>query len=231
MRSKKEEQDIIDLFSEPCSVENFLSQEEVEIFKNIFKETTDFEKIFKNTGPITLNIDFTIEPFKSLIDRIKKVIGDFEIISGFFFYTEYPHIIHNDDSFDLPKTYKGITLPLHYEGGTEHPYLCFFNQYYLKGPAKFFKGGIDLPEYYNKNIVDYRDVKELTLDKFPRPFYYKYFTHLKYEWLDGLTLDRVIPWKPGDMLYFNSVKLHSASNFLKQGIKYKLGISIFTKKI
>ena len=229
MRSEKEKAEIVELFSEPAVVENFLSPKEVEQLVNIFKETTDFEKIFKNTGPITLDIDFTKDPFKSLIERIKSVIGDFEIISGFFFYTEYPHIIHNDDSFELPKTYKGITLPLYYEG-TDHPYLCFFHQYYLKGPAKFFKGGVNLPEYYNKNISDYIDVEGLVDTQFPIDTYRKYFTHLKYEWLSGLSFDKALPWKPGSMLYFNSVKLHSASDFLKQGIKYKLGISIFTKR-
>lgn len=230
MRSEKEEQEITELFSDPTAIENFLSREEIENFKKIFEETADLEKIFKNTGPITVNIDFTKQPFAQLIERIKTIIGDFEIISGFFFYTEYPHVIHNDDSFDFPKTYKGITLPLHYEGGTNNPYLCFFHQYYLKGPAKFFKGGVNFPEYYNKNVSDYTDIKGLTSQPFPIETYQQYFTHLKYKWLDGLTFDRALDWKPGSMLFFDSVKLHAASNFLNNGIKHKLGISIFTKR-
>ena len=40
-------------------------------------------------------------------------IGDFDITAGFWFWTDYPHIIHNDDLFELPdKMYKGITIPL-----------------------------------------------------------------------------------------------------------------------
>lgn len=229
MRTETEQREIENLFSEPVSLENFLSPNEVEELIKIFEKTADEEKIFKNTGPITLNIDFSKEPFKLLLDKFAPVLGDFELISGFYFYTDYPHIIHNDDSFDLPKTFKGITLPLRYRGSEKYPYLCFFHQYYLNGPAKFFKGESKLPEFYNKNIFDYSDVKNKSTKEFPRIIHDIYLSHLKYEWLNELSFDRALPWKPGNALIFDSVRLHSASNFLKQGITDKLGISIFTK--
>jgi hypothetical protein len=57
-----------------------------------------------------------------------------------------------------------------------------------------------------------------------------YLTHLKYKWLEGLTLWGTIKWKPGTAIIFDSVRLHCASDFRKLGIKSKLGISIFTRK-
>jgi hypothetical protein len=56
-----------------------------------------------------------------------------------------------------------------------------------------------------------------------------YLSHLKGKWLEGLSFDRAMPWKPGNVLIFDSVQLHCASDFVKQGITSKLGISIFTK--
>jgi hypothetical protein len=231
MRSETEQQEIKNLLSEPVSLENFLSDEEINSLIDIFEKTSNESKIFKNTGPITLNIDFTIEPFKSLLNRFAPVLGDFDLISGFYFYTDYPHIIHNDDSFELPTTFKGITLPLRFRGSKKYPYLCFFHQYYLNGPAKFVKGEKELPEFYNKNISDYTEIKNKSIKIFPKIIHDMYLSHLKYEWLDELSFDRALPWKPGNALIFNSVQLHSASNFLKQGITDKLGISIFTKKL
>lgn len=227
MRTEQQKQEIIETFSEPVSIENFISQEEILELINEFNSSK--EKIHKNTGPITVNIDFTKQPFVNLLDKIKTIVGNVEITAGFFFYTENPHIIHNDDTYELPRVFKGITIPLEYNGGTRYPYLCFFHQYYLEGPAKFFKGGIDFPEHYNKHIDDYCDVKNLSDKPIPKVVYDLYIDHLKPEWLEGLSFDRAMPWKPGNVIVFDSVRLHCASNFLKQGIKSKLGISIFTK--
>jgi len=153
--------------------------------------------------------------------------------AGFFFKTDYPHIIHNDDTFELPDTvYKGITIPLKVYGEDiiDYPSLCFFNQIYFHGPAKFFKGDEFVPTFYNKQIYDYKDVSNLTEDVFDEEIFKIYFTHLKKSWLEGLTLHSVIKWLPTTAIIFDSVRLHCASDFRQQNIKEKLGISIFTKK-
>ena len=48
-------------------------------------------------------------------------------------------------------------------------------------------------------------------------------------WLSGLTFWGTLDWRPGNALIFDSTRLHCASDFRQQGIKSKLGISIFTK--
>jgi hypothetical protein len=127
--------------------------------------------------------------------------------------------------------YKGITLPLRIDGNAV-PDLCFFDQFYFQGPAKFFNGDENIPTYYNKQVYNYDNVEgnvgSLIIDESTRV---NYFTHLKSKWLNGLSLWGTLKWKPGNALIFDSTRLHCASDFRRQGIKNKLGISIFTKSI
>ena len=168
---------------------------------------------------------------EKIIAKLKTHILDFQITAAFFFQTDYPHIIHNDDTFELPDTvYKGITLPLHISGEySTFPSLCFFDQFYFHGPAKFFKGDTNIPTYYNKQVYDYNAVDNLS--NLPFDDRDSLFTHLKPQWLEGLSLHSALDWIPGSALVFDSTRLHCASDFRKLGIKSKLGISIFTKKL
>jgi hypothetical protein len=56
-------------------------------------------------------------------------------------------------------------------------------------------------------------------------------THLKPQWLEGLSLHSTLDWVPGNIMIFDSLRLHCASDFRKLGIRSKTAISIFTKKI
>ena len=103
-----------------------------------------------------------------------------------------------------------------------------FDQYYLDGPAKFFRGDKDIPTYYNKQIYEYSAVENLIDQPFPEDIRLRYFTHLRKPWLQGLSLRSVHKWSPGSAIIFDAVRLHSASDFRRLGIESKLGISIFT---
>lgn len=245
MRTLEQINHIKKSFSDPYIVEDFITPADVKHLVSLFDNdnTNDSvdpnqSKVYKNTGPVTLNIQkYLNDPVvDGIIKRLKLSIGNFEITAGFFFYTNYPHIIHNDDLFQLPDTvYKGITIPLRLDSDsdiTELPELCFFDQCYFHGPSKFFKGSENMPTYYNKQLYDYDEVDGL-LDKdvIDEETYQKHFTHLKPQWLSGLSFKSSLPWKPGSCIIFDSVRLHCASDFRKLGIKSKLGISIFTKKI
>lgn len=240
MRSNQEIEIISSSLDSPFSVHKFLSLQEIDHLVSIF-ETADLKqnfyegKIKKNTGPVTLDLNLFSQDavVKNVLERLKKHIGDFEITASLFFETDYPHIIHNDDTFELPpNVYKAVTLPLKIYGNSisEYPYLCFFDQLYFHGPAKFFNGDADIETYFNKQIYNYQDVSGLTQETFDTNTYLKYFTHLKYKWLEGLSLNSCIPWIPGNAIIFDSVRLHCASDFRKLGITKKLGLSIFTKK-
>lgn len=231
MRTSEQISKIKATITDPFSIENFLSTYEVLYLIELFSKSQ--EKTHKNTGPITMNLKpyFSDSVVEKIIAKLKDHILDFEITAAFFFQTDYPHIIHNDDTFELPDTvYKGITLPLHISGEyNTFPSLCFFDQFYFHGPAKFFRGDTDIPTYYNKQVYDYSAVDNIS--DLPFDDQDRLFTHLKPQWLEGLSLHSALDWIPGNALVFDSTRLHCASDFRKLGIKSKLGISIFTKKL
>lgn len=239
MRTQEEIDRIKSRFSEPYVIYGLLTEADIKHLVSIFRthnqdKINGYEgKIKKNTGPVTLGLEpFLEDPVvKKIFSRLKEHIGEFEMNAGFFFETDFPHIIHNDDTFDLKDVYKGITIPLMLEGDyTELPKLCFFDQCYFNGPAKFFAGDSDIPTYYNKQLYEYSEVEGVTTKPFDKTVYDKLLTHLRYKWLSGLSLHSSLEWKPTTALVFDSVRLHCASDFRKLGIKSKMAISIFTRK-
>jgi hypothetical protein len=238
MRTNSQIQQIKNNITDPYAISDFVSHEDRLHLINLFRTHAAHEGpysqvIKKNTGPVTLDLNLFPKDLilQNTLSKLKKEIGDFEVTAAFFFETDYPHIIHNDDTFELPDTvYKGITIPLELTGfHEEYPKLCFFDQCYFQGPAKFFNGSNDIPTYYNKQVYDYKDVDNLVA--VPLVDTDKYFTHLKPQWLKGLSLHSVLNWIPGNVLIFDSVRLHCASDFRNLGITSKLGISVFTKRI
>ena len=65
---------------------------------------------------------------------------------------------------------------------------------------------------------------------FNKENYDEYLSHLPYDLLDGLKIERVFDWKPGSALIWNRTKLHSSNNYLKERIQSKMGLAVFTIK-
>jgi hypothetical protein len=233
MRTPDQISQIKTTIQDPYEIKNILTVDEVNCLINMFECHPTDNKIYKNTGPVTLDLKSYIEHplIIKILSLIENKIGPFEITAAFFFQTGFPHIIHNDDTFELPdNVYKAITLPLSMDGFLgEYPKLCFFNQFYFHGPSKFFNGENSIPTYYNTQVYDYHNVSGLVDNPFADNN--NYFTHLKPQWLKGLSLHSTLDWIPGNALVFDSTRLHCASDFRTLGIRSKLGISIFTKKI
>jgi hypothetical protein len=243
MRNEQQIKTIKDRIIDPYSIDNFLSTEEVNHLINIF-DSHQYDqidpaqrKIYKNTGPITLDLRTYVNDLvvSDILNRIKSEIGNYEITAAFFFFTNYPHIIHNDDLFQLPDgIYRGITLPLKFNRKVESeelPQLCLFDQFYFHGPSKFFKGSAEdnIPTYYNQKLYEYSGVDGiLDHNAISEEVYNELFTHLQPQWLDGLSVHSTIPNKIGSAIIFDSVRLHCSSDFRKLGIESKLAISIFT---
>lgn len=234
MRSGEQINNIKKTFCDPYIVDNFITGHEIDQLEKMFDGSCG--KLYKNTGPVTLDIKPYLEHtiFRKIFDNIHKQIGDFELNTGFFFHTDYPHIIHNDDSFDLPDNiYKAIVVPLKIYGDyIKPPELCFFDQCYFHGPSKFFNMDENLPTCINKQIYSYENVdgllKENVIDD---ATYEQHFTHMKKNWLYGLSIKSILPWVPGSCVIFDSVRLHCSTDFRKLNINSKLAISIFTRKI
>lgn len=236
MRSAEDKDYIVNNLIDPFSIEGFLSTDEIKELIEIFNSTSN--PVVKNTNTVSLSVKFydqnLPQVLKLVLSKIKDALGDCEVFDALFFKAVYPHIVHNDDNYDFPLLHRAVTLPLEIEYndfGSEMPALCFFDQYYLDGPAKFFNGYTEVIEsFYNKPVYEYSSVLNKKDSGVSKEDISKYFTHLDPKWLDGLTIKSVLPWIPGNAIVFDCARLHAASDFRKQGIKSKLGLSIFTQK-
>lgn len=227
-RPQEDKDFILDRLEETYYIENFINQDDIHELIEMYNKAEN--KVYKNTGPITSAIkNYKFPVMRKITDKINNLYPDSEIYHGMFFYVERPHIIHNDDNREKwPKIYKAFNIPLKYDG-EEEPHLCFFDQVYLDGPSKFFRGETEVETYYNTIVNDYKDVLGKTDEPFDPIMKEKYLTHLKDKWLEGLSFNSAHNWRPGNAIVFDCCRLHCASDFTKKSIKSKLGISIFTK--
>jgi hypothetical protein len=234
MRSQQDKDIIKSYISEPYQIMDFIKPEEIKALIDFFYSSD--RHVHKHTGPVTIDVtqdELKEAPFKDILERLKPIIGDFRVWASLYFKTERGHIIHNDDAFNFPVCYKGINIPLENTGEFHgYPELCFFDQYYLEGPSKFFKGSTDIKPFYNLSVYDYSDVVNLTDRPFPEEIRQKYFPNLKESWLEGLSFNSSFVQVPGSIVIFDTVRLHCASDFKSNNnITSKLGLSIFTEKL
>jgi hypothetical protein len=234
IRTQEDRDLIASNLRDPFTVENFLTPDEINELIEMYDN--DMSKIHKNTGPVTTELkdQFKTHPLlKNIHNRLQEKVGECGVYTALHFNVKFPHIIHNDDDKLGPVVYKAMTLPLRieYEEGVSdvYPSLCMFDQYYLEGPAKFFGGTTkEIPSFYNEPVYEYSQVQNKSLVSFDPATYKKYLTHLQPFWLNGLSLKSTHVWKPGNAIIFDAVRLHCASDFKTQGIKSKLGLSVFT---
>ncbi len=234
MRSQQDRETIESYLSDPYQIMDFVAPNEIKALIDFFNGSD--KHVHKHTGPVTIDVtqeELQQAPFKDILDRLKPIIGDFKVWASLYFRTERGHIIHNDDAFNYPVCYKGINIPLEYHGEYDsYPELCFFDQYYLEGPSKFFNGSSDIKAFYNLSVYDYKDVKNLSGVPFPEETRQKYFPNMKESWLEGLSFNSSFVQVPGSIVIFDTVRLHCASDFkVNNNITSKLALSIFTEKL
>ncbi len=58
----------------------------------------------------------------------------------------------------------------------------------------------------------------------------KYFSHMPYEFMEGLEIDNIYKWTPGSCVTWDQNALHCADNFIKNNIKTKLSLIFFTNQ-
>lgn len=229
MRSLTQIEKIKSTTSAPYSIEEFISQLEIDYLVKLYRSNSQTKK---KTGVNVLGIEHLLDDpiISRILKKIEREIGPFEVTAGLFFYATYPHIIHNDDTYQLPENvYKAVSITLDIEGNfTDFPRLCLFDQFYFHGPAKFFNGDTGGLTEYNTNVYEYSQVDNVASK--PLITGSEYLTHLKPEWYKGLSLQSTFKQRPGTAVIFDSTQLHCSSDFRSLGITGKLGLSIFTKK-
>ncbi len=227
MRTSKQINQIELTHSMPVRLLNAISSESITSLIDYYNISNSI--IQKNTGPKVCVINEGDDVIDNILESLRTEFGNFKVRTAHYFDVSTPHIVHVDDDFNYSNSYKAFTIPLLTEGADCNlAKLIFFDQYYYGGPAKFIRNGpANKVEYYNKNLYVYDDVKGLNNNGIPANVL-SMLSHLRPQWLEGLSINSYFPWTIGSVIAFDSLQLHCASNFKEQGITRKLGISIFT---
>ncbi len=236
MRTNEQIKKIKETQSDPVQYINFVKQDNVRKIVEYYENNKDKAEV-KTTGPTCLYIKEGDGVIDNIVRKLRDIYGNFKIRNAQIFDVSSPHVIHIDDGKDLPQAYKAFTLPLKVEWSEHAEYrnmalakLIFFDQHYYGGPVKFFNGETvdeNTKVHYNMPLTNYKEV-EGTNDVGIREEVQNYLTHLRPHWLEGLSVQCYFPWVGGSCIAFDSLQLHSASDFNKLGITRKLGVSIFT---
>ena len=168
---------------------------------------------------------------------LTKMIGDYEL--DFFAWQEaiIPWKIHADLRWYKDKIpYKAVLVPLDVESDDDawkETYTIAFKQRnYLEGNIDSNtgeKGNTDQSTWkrpYDKPGMHYlKDGFKITTDE-----HKKYFSHMPYEYLEGLEIDNLYKWEPGGCVVWDQDQLHCADNFLANGITTKRSLIFFTNQ-
>lgn len=228
MRTLEQIETIKKHHKDPVQMFNALSKAKIDALLSHYNQSN---KVEKNTGPKVVYVEEGQGIIDDILQVLRKNFGDFKVRSAHYFEVDKPHVLHIDDDFSYPNTYMAFTIPLWVESGNcDKIKLIMFDQYYYGGPVKFYKGEETIEQvYYNKPLYDYKDVDNLSDKGIPMLVKEKLLTHLKSEWLEGLSIKNYFPWNIGSIICFDSLRIHCSSDFRKVGINKKIGLSIFTE--
>jgi hypothetical protein len=184
-----------------------------------------------------LDLEPALEIVKPIIDGVLGE-GTWEVTGGNFFETETGYRVHADTGKEGPeRVLQTFVFPLRQELRDDIPVRLERNRFLVlnqtwSGDAAFFLRGETVePNEYNQVITDYQDVENLddieTLDG----ILLDHCPHLNIKNFAGLTVDKHWQWIPGIPMTFPRNRLHVSSAFPRNGIKRKLGLSIFTSRL
>jgi hypothetical protein len=171
-----------------------------------------------------------------------ELIGDTAFIINF-----PPHDIHIDcKDFRTNEKHKGIigykslVIPIEISCDV-YPTFYTANQYFY-GPSTRFRAGsefVDLhsPESnrqkaagiqfsYNYKQDGMKYISETNLSKEWYDANIDAQLHNPYSNFRGISIEKEHQWKPGNIIVFDSSRIHFAQNILKCGAKFKIGISL-----
>jgi len=228
------------LESSPRVIKNFIDTEEANQFLKLYEELPIAinnlkQKVIKKRWLDGFGKELEIL-FKS---RLQSAIGDFRMDNlttddgkecfGLFQESRNPLKLHVDAGFNLKDLiYKQTLVPLSEFGET----VIFKNRYYGVS-TNFTKDKNELAENNPENFKRGKNARssehlKLFSDKpFNKSDHEKYLKHEDIENLNGMEVELVYKWSPGDLLIFDRTSLHCSSSNIKNK---KIGLTTFTKK-
>lgn len=168
-------------------------------------------------------------------DKLHQTIGDHQL--DFFAFQEAinPWKIHADLRWYSDKIpHKVVLVPLDvisntdFDGWADTYSIAFDQRNYLRKPA----GTGDREGNVDQDWVrpyDDQQVEQCDLGYcIDQETHKKYFSHMPYVHLEGLTINNIFRWSPGDAVVWDQSQLHCADNFLANNISTKYSLIFFT---
>ena len=171
--------------------------------------------------------------------KLHDTIGDHRL--DFFAFQEAinPWKIHADLRWYSDKVpHKVILVPLdvisneHSDVWADTHSIAFDQRNYLRRPRGNgdIEGNVDQDSWLRP--IDDQQVEEFSTGcSIDRATHEKYFSHVPYEYLEGLTINNIFRWNPCDAVVWDQSQLHCADNFLANNIKTKYSLIFFTNQI
>lgn len=157
-----------------------------------------------------------------------------------FLINHPPHDVHIDcpNLKDGIKGYKSVVIPLEIDTDT-YPMLYTAEQYFY-GPTTRFRAGceeFDVDEETQRQKAngvhfsyDYKsDGVKYLKDGITKTWYDNHIDepeYVPYSTLKGISVEKENEWKPGNVIIFDSSRIHFAEKIQKVGASYKLGLSL-----
>ncbi|NQY99633.1 MAG: hypothetical protein HRT45_03070 [Bdellovibrionales bacterium] len=190
----------------------------------------------KNPGILNFKYDKggVVEGF--IESLMEPYLGKIVRHGGSFVSTSVPFHVHTDtgktdEMGDQYFPYKNILIPLSASSESQQLSTIFFNQRNFGQASHFWRGERfegQVPKY-NFKVTDYQDLIGFTNEHFDQDDYEKYLTHLPYENLFGLSIDRIVEWSIGDVIVFDCSQLHASNNFSGSHTE-KMSLTYFSSK-
>ena len=162
-------------------------------------------------------------------ESLKKIIGEYELDSYAWQEAINPRNIHTDMHWYKDKLpYKTILFPLDVISDSDSwkdTYTVAFKQRdYLEDNSNAEQSDWTRP-YENPGVHNLIDGYSISKDE-----HKKYFSHIPYDFLEGLEIDNIFKWTPGSCVTWDRNQLHCADNFLANGITTKHCLIFFTNQ-
>jgi hypothetical protein len=218
----------------PCTLPPLTEEQQLALI-DCFENNSQLEILPQRK--FALDLAPAMEIVKPIIDSVLGV-GTWEVTGGNFFETETGYRVHADTGKAGPeRVLQTFVFPLRQDLRDDIPVRLERNRFLVlnqtwSGDAAFFLRGETVePNEYNQVITDYKDVGNLDDMETMDGILLEYCPHLNFKNFAGLTVDKHFQWIPGVPMTFPRNRLHVSSAFPRNGIKRKLGLSIFTSRL
>ena len=224
--------------SDTIIVDNFITGEQLKELRSYIDsiEYPEHGKTSKYAGSAYEHPPYGPRIKELIHEKLLEHIGEHEL--DFFAWQEaiQPWKIHADLRWYADKIpHKVILIPLDVisdkEGWDDTHSITFKQRNYLRNNPNTDIGEIASDQKSWKRAIDNLNtegcINGYSIDE---DTWKNYLSHVPYEHLEGLEIDKIYKWKPGSAVIWDANQLHCADNFLARKIKTKLSIIAMTNQ-